>query len=164
MGPPRQDAHELERGGIRHEGARGGEAVRERLRFGGGNRDLQGERRALGRMCHLAARVERRHHAPRGRGERERRGLGDAERARPGEPVDGDVAGLVEDVGETRRHRAREDGQRALAGFVRHGEGHRRAEPSSPAIHQDHPFRREQRAVQERAVSRVLEVVREQSL
>ena len=74
------------------------------------------------------------------------------------------LAGAIGGPGEPGRHRALQDGQRTLPAFQGHGEAHARSKACGPAVHDDHTFWREQRAVHEGSVTRLLDVARQQSL
>src|SRR5207245_8480464 len=92
----------------------------------------------------------------------ERRGGGDGEGPRAREAIDSDVGRTVAHACEPRRHGMREDAERAFTPFRGYGVAHRRAESPGPTVHDDHPLGREQRAVHEGAVARLLAVVRGQ--
>src|SRR5258705_6039858 len=76
----------------------------------------------------------------------------------------GGVVAPIYGAGEARRHGAEQDPGGALASLARDGETHARAEPRRPAVHDDHAFWREQRAVHEGAVARLFDVAREEAL
>ena len=83
-------------------------------------------------------------------------GTRDAERGR--------VFRAIAGAGKPRRDRVLQNRQRALASFDGDGEAHPRSEARRPAVDHDHPLGREQRTVDERAVSRLLEIAGEQAL
>ncbi len=83
---------------------------------------------------------------------------------RAGNPQHGRVLRAIRGAGEPRWHGALQDQQRAFAALGRNGVPHARSQARRPAVHDDHSFGREQRAIDERAVARLLEIVRQQAL
>ena len=91
-------------------------------------------------------------------------GSHDRRRVRAGNAQHHHGFGLIGGARQTRRHGPLQDRQRALTPFQRHGEAHARTKACGPAIHDDHAFGREQRAVDECSVARVFNVAGEQAL
>ena len=82
-------------------------------------------------------------------------------------PRDTQHRGFVRTIGgprEPRRDRALQDQHRALTTLCRHGEADPRPGARRPAIDHDHSFGSEQRAVDECAIARVLDIAGEQAL
>ena len=132
----------------------------------GGDGDLKDERRDVTRARYLEGHVAGRvlHDAIRGVRDGQARRSHDRDGMGSGQPQHGRVIRAIRRPREPGRHGALQDDQRALAPVGRNGVPHARSQSRRPAVHDDHPFGREQRTVHERAVPRLLEVVRQEAL
>ena len=132
----------------------------------GGCRDLKNEGRQVAAPRHLEGQLGCRafQHTIRCVRNRDGGGAHDRHGVRPCYAQYGGFFGAIGRPCEPRRNGALQNLQCALTALGRHRVPNSRSEAGSPAVHDHHPLGREQRAVHERPVAGLLDVVGEQAL